>query len=261
MVLSWFTVRSCCRLKIQSRSLRRARTNALPFSAARTVKRRLNSATYSVPMNSLARARSEIPRTLSSCGRRPCQVPKLRSDRPPACGEYAAIIFTPSSPKARPTSCGTAHLHARPMLRHNQEVAGTIAVQRTEQPSCHHHLAQSNHHRARRFCLDQLCVVDLARGIVQYHDQFVITLIPKPAMLAAINVQHHPRQCPPRPTLAVRSRLLTPLDQSCCLQRCLYPAVTQPDTVQLAQFLVKVLYVEVEVLLPVELQHLLHRLH
>src|SRR3954447_24496025 len=69
------------------------------------------------------------------------------------------------------------------------------------------------------------------------------------------------RQCPPRPTLAVRSRLLTPLDQSCCLQRCLHPAVTQPDAVQLAQLLVKVLYVEVEVLLPVELQHLLHRLH
>src|SRR3954468_7864263 len=194
MVLSWFTVRSCCRLKIQSRSLRRARTNALPFSAARTVKRRLNSATYSVPRNSLARARSEIPRTLSSCGRRLCQVPKLRSDRPLACGEYAAIIFTPSSPKARPTC------------------VGRLAVQGTEQPSRLHPLAQSSHHRARRFCLDQLCVVDLARGIVQYHDKFVITLIPKPAMLAAINVQHHPRQCPPRPTLAMRSRLLTPLD-------------------------------------------------
>ena len=31
------------------------------------------------------------------------QVPKLRSDRPRACGEYAAIICTPSSFRARPT--------------------------------------------------------------------------------------------------------------------------------------------------------------
>src|SRR3954447_3522553 len=191
MVLSWFTVRSCCRLKIQSRSLRRARTNALPFSAAHTVKRWLNSATYSVPRNSLARARSEIPRSRSSWGKRPCQVPKLRSDRPLACGEYAAIIFTPSSCNARPILGGTARIHELPLLRRDEKVAGTIAVQGTEQPSCLHHLAHSSHYRARRFCLDQLCVVDLARSIVQYHDEFVITLIPKPAMLTAIDVQHH----------------------------------------------------------------------
>ena len=39
----------------------------------------------------------------SSCGNRPCQVPKLPSDRPRAWGEYAAIICIPSSFIARPT--------------------------------------------------------------------------------------------------------------------------------------------------------------
>src|SRR3954470_17441699 len=174
MVLSWFTVRSCCRLKIQSRSLRRARTNALPFSAAHTVKRWLNSATYSVPRNSLARARSEIPRTRSSWGRRPCQVPKLRSDRPLACGEYAAIIFTPSSPKARPTWVGRLVSTRSPCFGVTKKWPARSLYKGTEQPSCLHPLAPSSHYRARRFCLDQLCVVDLARSIVQYHDEFVI---------------------------------------------------------------------------------------
>src|SRR5713226_1186412 len=51
----------------------------------------------------LAPAALVIPASRSSCGKRPCQVPKLRSDRPRACGEYAAIICTPSSFIARPT--------------------------------------------------------------------------------------------------------------------------------------------------------------
>src|SRR3954451_19349064 len=57
------------------------------------------------------------------------------------------------------------------------------------------------------------------------------------------------------------NRESSPLDQPCGLQCRLHPAVTQLNTVQLAQFLVKVLHVEVEVLLPGELQHLLHRFH
>src|SRR3954451_18617255 len=57
------------------------------------------------------------------------------------------------------------------------------------------------------------------------------------------------------------NRESSPLDQPCGLQCRLHPAVTQLNTVQLAQLLVKVLHVEVEVLLPVELQHLLHRFH
>jgi NAD-dependent SIR2 family protein deacetylase len=43
------------------------------------------------------------PASRNSCGSRPCQVPKLRSLRPRACGEYAGIICTPNSCNARPT--------------------------------------------------------------------------------------------------------------------------------------------------------------
>jgi len=39
----------------------------------------------------LAPSTLPIPANRSSCGSRPCHVPKLRSDRPRACGEYAAI--------------------------------------------------------------------------------------------------------------------------------------------------------------------------
>jgi hypothetical protein len=40
----------------------------------------------------LAASTVVIFRTRSSCGNRPCQVPKPRSLRPRACGEYAGII-------------------------------------------------------------------------------------------------------------------------------------------------------------------------
>ncbi len=39
----------------------------------------------------------------SSCGKRPCHVPKLRSERPRAWGEYAGIICMPNSFIALPT--------------------------------------------------------------------------------------------------------------------------------------------------------------
>src|SRR5580698_3880611 len=56
-----------------------------------------------LPQKGIGTLYSGDPATRSSCGNRPCQVPKLRSDRPRACGEYAAIICTPNSFIARPT--------------------------------------------------------------------------------------------------------------------------------------------------------------
>src|SRR5438093_3055615 len=53
--------------------------------------------------NRLASSRVVIPRSRNSCGKRRCQVPKFRSLLPRACGEYAGIIATPSSRRARPT--------------------------------------------------------------------------------------------------------------------------------------------------------------
>ncbi|MGB8478172.1 MAG: hypothetical protein WCE63_04935 [Acidobacteriaceae bacterium] len=47
----------------------------------------LNAAMYSSRRKRLASSSVWIPRSRSSCGSRPCQVPKLRSERPRAYGE------------------------------------------------------------------------------------------------------------------------------------------------------------------------------
>jgi hypothetical protein len=53
--------------------------------------------------NWLACSGVPMPANCNSCGNRPCQVPKLRSLRPRACGEYAGFICTPSSITGRQT--------------------------------------------------------------------------------------------------------------------------------------------------------------
>jgi hypothetical protein len=75
----------------------------VPFSAAGILNLALNSPMYRSRRKPLVPTTVVIPARRSSCGNRPCQVPKLRSDRPRACGEYAAIICTPNSFIARPT--------------------------------------------------------------------------------------------------------------------------------------------------------------
>jgi hypothetical protein len=72
-------------------------------------------------------------------------------------------------------------------------MAAAVAVQRAKQPLLLNHLAQAGHHGACRFLFHQLRVVDLAGRIVQDHDQVVPPIVLKPAVLAAINVQQHPR--------------------------------------------------------------------
>ncbi len=59
--------------------LRLLATKDVPFCAAATLNFALNSFTYS-SRNSLACSSPVIPRKRSSCGSRPCQVQKLRSD-------------------------------------------------------------------------------------------------------------------------------------------------------------------------------------
>src|SRR5437899_512674 len=78
---------------------------------------------------------------------------------------------------------------------------------------------------------------------------------------AAIDVQQHPRQRPALAPLAMHSPLALPRHQSRSRQRQLDPGVTQPDSVLLHQFLVKVQHIQIEVLLPIELQHLLGQCH
>ena len=116
--------------------------------------------------------------------RKPC--PKNRVEdhvEMPSCGSGTSGSSTPSFAclgrrKAR-------HFDARA----GRIVASPVAVQGTEQTLGFDHLAQTCHHRSRRFLLHQLGVVDLTGGVVQNHDQVVPASIVQPAMFAAVDVQ------------------------------------------------------------------------
>jgi hypothetical protein len=94
-----------------------------------------------------------------------------------------------------------------------------------------------------------LRVVDLTGGIIHEHQQVIPALVVEPAMLAAIDVQHHSWQGPPLSPLPVFAALASRLDQTRTLQRLLHPGVTQADVMLTAQLLVKVPHVKVKVLL------------
>ena len=128
-------------------------------------------------------------------------------------------------------------------------MAPAVAVQRAKQPLRFDHLPQTCHHRECRLLFDQLRVVDLAGRIVQNHNQVVIPVVLKPAVLAAIDVQQHARQRPPRAP-PVRPTLPAARHQPRSLQRLLDPAVAQFDVVLFSQLLVEVQDAEVEILLP-----------
>ncbi len=85
-------------------------------------------------------------------------------------------------------------------------------------------------------------------------------LILKPLVIAAVDVQHHPRQWTALTPLAMHATPGLPLHQASCLQRLLDPRVAQPDPVFLDELLMKVAHVQIEVPVPVQAQNLF-RLH
>ena len=87
-----------------------------------------------------------------------------------------------------------------------------------------------------------------------------MTAILKPGVFAGIDVQQHSGQRTPGTTTPMCSSPPLPVHQSRSLQCHLHPRVADPDAVLLGQLLVKMAHVEIEILLPVELQHLLGRL-
>src|ERR1035438_4186535 len=158
---------------------------------------------------------------------------------------------------------GAAHLRRTviidlaPALRRQPEVGSAVGIERTEQPLLFNHRTQPGHYSGGRLLLGQLRVVDLAGGVVQDHDQVVPTLILKPRVIAAVDVQHHARQGTSLTTLAVYSTLRLPLHQAGCLQRLLDPRVAQPDLMFLDELLVKVPHVQIEVLFSIQADNLL----
>src|SRR5262250_2956234 len=93
-------------------------------------------------------------------------------------------------------------------------MAAAIAVQSTEDSLALNHFLQPSHHRQRRFLFGQLCVVDLAGGIVQDHDPVIPAFVLEPLMMAPVDVQQHARQGTPRPALAMGTVLALPRHQS-----------------------------------------------
>ena len=74
-------------------------------------------------------------------------------------------------------------------------------------------------------------------------------------------MQQHPWQRPPLAPFAMHAALASPRHQPRSLQRLLHPGVAQFDPVLRLLLLVKMLHVQIEILLPVEREHLLHRGH
>ena len=66
---------------------------------------------------------------------------------------------------------------------------------------------------------------------------------------------------PPLAAFAMHSAFASPPHQTRSLQRLLHPGIAQFDPVIRLQLLVKVLHVQIEIRLPVECKHLLHRGH
>src|SRR5260370_15432715 len=80
-------------------------------------------------------------------------------------------------------------------------------------------------------------------------------------MLAAVDVQQHPGQRPPRPLLPVHPALPPLGHHPRPLQQPLHPAVADLHLVLGLQLLVKVPHVQIEILLPIQPQNFLHHRH
>src|SRR5450631_3611187 len=119
------------------------------------------------------------PRRRSSCGRRPCQVRNERSLRPPLLRRVCRDELYAEFPKCSSDLCQCLPIDRLSGLWGAEEMARTVRIQAAENALSFNHFTQSCHHRAARLLIYQLGVIDLARGVVQYHDQVKPPLIPK----------------------------------------------------------------------------------
>ncbi len=140
-------------------------------------------------------------------------------------------------------------------------MASPVRVQGAEQPLALDHLPHRRHDRGRRFLLHQLRIIDLAGGVIENHDQVSPALILKPLVAAAVGVQQHTRHSPPLAPPAVHASFARLAHQTCALQRQLHLRVAQIEAVLLAELLMKMAHVQVEMLLPIKPQHLFDKRH
>src|SRR5262247_1820866 len=146
-------------------------------------------------------------------------------------------------------------------LRCPEEVTGTVTIERGEPTLGMDHMSDRRHYGSRRFLLDQLRVINLTGGVVQNDNQIQLPLVLKPSMLAAVDVEQHPRNRPTRPTPPVRAALPSCGDQTRRLQRLLHPRVAIVDAVLFAQFFMKMPHVEIRVPVAIQTEHSLQLFH
>src|SRR5580704_17505254 len=83
-------------------------------------------------------------------------------------------------------------------------------------------------------------------------------LVLEPAMAAAIDVQKHARQHTPGSSFAMHSAFPSPRCQPGSLQGLLHPGVAELNLMLFPQLLVKMPHVQIEILLAIQSQYLLH---
>src|SRR5687767_4355666 len=139
-------------------------------------------------------------------------------------------------------------------------MARTVRIKAAENTVLFNNLPDSRHHARRRFGLDQSGVIDLARGVVEYHYQIVPPVVAEPLVMRPVDMQHHPfyrLSFSPPPGLFARTLLCY---QPGSLQQTLDPRITHIYRVFLCELLVIVPYVEIKVLVPIQPQYLLDHL-
>ena len=129
----------------------------------------------------------------------------------------------PRSFIARPTLSQLAMIDLLLGFGRVEEMTCPIAIQGTEQPHTFDGIAQSRHHRLRAFVSDQLGVVNLAGSVIQDHQQIQPSVILKPLMMTAIDMQQHARNRPAWSAFPVRFAIPALLDQTRTLQQVLHP--------------------------------------
>lgn len=134
-------------------------------------------------------------------------------------------------------------------------MAAAIGVEAAWQTVLRDHLVQRAEGRMRALFRDQKGRVDLARGIVQRHDQVERRRAVQPFMPRSILVQHHAPQRAARPLAAMRSPPRRGCQKTLAMQKRLGPGVAPIEAVHPDQPFVKMLRGEPAIARPVQLSH------
>ena len=134
-------------------------------------------------------------------------------------------------------------------------MGAAVRIERAEQAVRRNHLAQCAQRRGGAFLLDQNHRIDIARRIIERHDQVHRRPAFDPDVARAVLMQHHARQRAPLPLLTMGAAAARRLHQVGSVQMELGHRVAELVAVPLRQLLVKMLHREIRILVAVKPQH------